>query len=175
MNIYWAHTIKFFSGGKWCVLGLVLCDRWKHRSNPSSDGCWCSTTTSRAAWKQWNCLCGKQWNCLWLLYKLAIHLESPLLFFLLSLQIPALRTTGNIVTGSNTQTQILLDSGILKHFTHLLRHHDSNIQKVHEMGTGKHCVCFLMFCTQNLKLEVPGRAFSSTFFQWTRCMCYRCI
>ena len=66
------------------------------------------------------------------------------------------------MTGSNTQTQILLDSAILKHFTQLLRHHDSNIQKVHEMGTGKHCPAL---CTQNLKLEVPCRVISPTFFQ----------
>ena len=65
---------------------------------------------------------------------------SGLLSLPLSFQTPALYTIGNVVTGSSHQTQFVLDCGILKHFTRLLRHHDSNIQKVHEMGTGKLCI-----------------------------------
>ena len=47
-------------------------------------------------------------------------------------QTPALRATGNIVTGSDHQTQIVLDCGVLNHFTQLLRHPRSNIQKVED-------------------------------------------
>lgn len=36
------------------------------------------------------------------------------------------------MTGSDHQTQIVLDCGVLKHFTQLLRHPRSNIQKVED-------------------------------------------
>ena len=45
-------------------------------------------------------------------------------------QTPALRAVGNIVTGSDHQTQLVLDCGALSYFTALLTHARSNIQKV---------------------------------------------
>lgn len=45
------------------------------------------------------------------------------------LQTPALRTIGNIVTGTDEQTQAVLDAGALAMFPNLLRHHKSNVQK----------------------------------------------
>ena len=45
-------------------------------------------------------------------------------------QTPSLRAVGNIVTGSDHQTQIVLESGALRVFLSLLRHPRSNIQKV---------------------------------------------
>jgi importin subunit alpha-2 len=42
---------------------------------------------------------------------------------------PALRAVGNIVTGSDHQTQLVLDCGALSHFNNLLTHPRSNIQK----------------------------------------------
>ena len=47
-----------------------------------------------------------------------------------STQTPALRTIGNIVTGSDQQTQTVLECNVLEHFESLLRHHKANIQKV---------------------------------------------
>ena len=55
------------------------------------------------------------------------------------LQTPALRAVGNIVTGSDQQTQLVLDCGALTHFNTLLRHARSNIQKVR--GRPAHTVC----------------------------------
>ena len=61
----------------------------------------------------------------------SFHYYSSLLKSIL--QTPSLRAVGNIVTGSDQQTQLVLDYGVLKHFEMLLRHPRSNIQKV--------CVC----------------------------------
>lgn len=47
----------------------------------------------------------------------------------LLLQTPALRAIGNIVTGTDEQTQAVLDSGALNMFHQLLRHKKANIQK----------------------------------------------
>lgn len=44
-------------------------------------------------------------------------------------QTPSLRAIGNIVTGTDEQTQIVIDSGALSVFPSLLSHHKSNIQK----------------------------------------------
>lgn len=44
-------------------------------------------------------------------------------------QTPSLRSLGNIVTGTDEQTQCVLNSGALTMFPALLRHHKSNIQK----------------------------------------------
>lgn len=40
-----------------------------------------------------------------------------------------MRAIGNIVTGTDEQTQAVLDSGALKKFPQLLRHKKANIQK----------------------------------------------
>jgi len=42
---------------------------------------------------------------------------------------PVLRTVGNIVTGTDDQTEVMLQSGLLKPFPQLLRHHKPNIVK----------------------------------------------
>ncbi|XP_048467041.1 importin subunit alpha-1-like [Rhincodon typus] len=42
---------------------------------------------------------------------------------------PGLRAVGNIVTGTDDQTQIVIDSGVLNYFGSLLAHPKSNIQK----------------------------------------------
>ena len=55
------------------------------------------------------------------------HMNSSNLLFL---QTPSLRAVGNIATGSDHQTQIILDNGALRSFLTLLRHPRSNIQKV---------------------------------------------
>ncbi|KAB5553984.1 hypothetical protein PHYPO_G00044900 [Pangasianodon hypophthalmus] len=47
----------------------------------------------------------------------------------LSIVTPALRSIGNIVTGTDEQTQAVLDAGALPMFGDLLRHPKSNIQK----------------------------------------------
>lgn len=44
-------------------------------------------------------------------------------------QTPALRSVGNIVTGTDEQTQCVLNAGALLMFPALLRHEKSNIQK----------------------------------------------
>ena len=48
---------------------------------------------------------------------------------LLPCQTPALRALGNIVTGSDEQTQVVLENDLLRHFEPLLRHARSSIQK----------------------------------------------
>lgn len=53
------------------------------------------------------------------------HCDECALFF----QIPSLRTVGNIVTGTEHQTQMAIDAGLLKVLPHLLRHPKTSIQK----------------------------------------------
>lgn len=48
---------------------------------------------------------------------------------LFPLQTPSLRSVGNIVTGTDEQTQAVLGAGALSMFPALLRHHKNNIQK----------------------------------------------
>lgn len=43
---------------------------------------------------------------------------------------PALRTLGNIVTGTDEQTQVVLDHGILLHLINLLHHPRPSIVRV---------------------------------------------
>ena len=43
---------------------------------------------------------------------------------------PALRTAGNIVTGSDSQTEAMIQLGLLNVFPKLLRHNKPNIVKV---------------------------------------------
>lgn len=47
----------------------------------------------------------------------------------LSVLTPVLRTIGNIVTGTDLQTQKVIDTGALNHFHELLQHPKSSIQK----------------------------------------------
>lgn len=44
-------------------------------------------------------------------------------------QTPSLRAIGNIVTGTDEQTQVVIDSGALSVFPSLLSHHKNSIQK----------------------------------------------
>ena len=62
------------------------------------------------------------------------HCKAPLL----PLQTPALRTLGNIVTGSDQQTQYVLDQNVLPQILPLLTHLKPNMQKVLSC---MHCVC----------------------------------
>lgn len=45
------------------------------------------------------------------------------------MQTPSLRTVGNIVTGTDPQTQLAIDAGLLSVLPHLLLHPRSSIQK----------------------------------------------
>ncbi len=51
-----------------------------------------------------------------------------MVFFLFP-QTPSLRSIGNIVTGTDDQTQAVINAGALSMFPALLRHHKNNIQK----------------------------------------------
>ena len=48
---------------------------------------------------------------------------------------PALRTAGNIVTGSDSQTEAMINLGLLNVFPKLLRHNKPNIVKVKGLRT----------------------------------------
>ena len=48
---------------------------------------------------------------------------------------PALRTAGNIVTGSDSQTEAMINLGLLNVFPKLLRHNKPNIVKVKDLRT----------------------------------------
>lgn len=53
-------------------------------------------------------------------------------FFLptLDIQTAALRAVGNIVTGTDEQTQVVLNCDVLSYFPHLLTHPKEKINKV---------------------------------------------
>lgn len=53
--------------------------------------------------------------------------------FLLYIQTAALRAVGNIVTGTDEQTQVVLNCDALSHFTALLTHTKEKINKVFEL------------------------------------------
>ena len=53
------------------------------------------------------------------------------------MQLPALRTLGNIVTGNDAQTQAVLDAGILPHLLSLMHHTRPGIVRV-SMEASKH-------------------------------------
>lgn len=59
--------------------------------------------------------------------------------FLFVLQTAALRAVGNIVTGTDDQTQIVLNCDALSHFPSLLTHPKEKINKV--SGTYPSAVC----------------------------------
>ena len=46
------------------------------------------------------------------------------------IQTAAVRAVGNIVTGTDEQTQVVLNCGVLKHFPALLAHPKEKINKV---------------------------------------------
>ena len=52
------------------------------------------------------------------------------MLFLWPLQTAALRAVGNIVTGTDEQTQVVLDCDVLSHFPNLLTHPKEKINKV---------------------------------------------
>ncbi len=59
----------------------------------------------------------------------------------LVLQLPALRTLGNIVTGNDAQTQCVLDGGILPYLRTLMNHTRSGIVRVSLPTISYRCVC----------------------------------
>lgn len=58
-----------------------------------------------------------------------INWQSLLTLAALFFQTPSLRTVGNIVTGTDHQTQVAIDAGILNVLPQLLMHPKSSIQK----------------------------------------------
>ena len=60
------------------------------------------------------------------------------------MQTPALRSVGNIVTGNDHQTQLVIDAGALRNFNLLLTHARSNIQKVSKIVSIPHALDFLL-------------------------------
>lgn len=51
------------------------------------------------------------------------------IYFFTFPQTPSLRSIGNIVTGTDEQTQAVINAGALSMFPALLRHHKNNVQK----------------------------------------------
>lgn len=71
--------------------------------------------------------------------------------FLLYIQTAALRAVGNIVTGTDEQTQVVLNCDALSHFTALLTHTKEKINKVFEL------FCFLTLdLYSEMGIVVPG-------------------
>lgn len=58
-------------------------------------------------------------------WEVCVCVAHPLVF-----QMPALRTLGNIVTGTDAQTQVVLDYGILASLYRLLFHQKFSIVRV---------------------------------------------
>lgn len=52
-----------------------------------------------------------------------------------NLQTAALRAVGNIVTGTDEQTQVVLNCDVLSHFPNLLTHPKEKINKVPQLHT----------------------------------------
>lgn len=50
-------------------------------------------------------------------------------FLVQNLQTPALRSIGNIVSGSDIQTQLAIDAGVLSTLPQLMRHPKASMQK----------------------------------------------
>lgn len=65
-------------------------------------------------------------------------------FFLVSsiLQTAALRAVGNIVTGTDEQTQVVLNCDVLSYFPNLLTHPKEKINKVSQPQPQPPCCCF---------------------------------
>lgn len=63
-----------------------------------------------------------------------IYQKMFCLTFLLSCQTAALRAVGNIVTGTDEQTQVVLNCDALSHFKALLTHTKEKINKVTELN-----------------------------------------
>lgn len=87
----------------------------------------------------------------------------------LSFQTPCLHTMGNIVAGTNEQTQMAIDAGMLKVLGQVLRHPKSSIQKLAAWAMSNvaagptHHVQQLILCNLlpvlvNLLRNVSGRA-----------------
>ena len=66
-----------------------------------------------------------------------------------TVQMPALRTLGNIVTGTDEQTQVVLDNGILPHLHNLLHHPRPSIIRV----CNNNCIATVQYSTPNRKLS----------------------
>lgn len=58
-----------------------------------------------------------------------LYCWSVLIVFQNSAQTPALRTVGNIVTGTDKQTEVAIDAGVLSVLPQLLRHPKPSVQR----------------------------------------------
>ena len=69
-----------------------------------------------------------------------------LLSFVFILQTAALRAVGNIVTGTDEQTQVVLNCDVLSHFPNLLTHPKEKINKVSQpQPQASSCCCFHVY------------------------------
>lgn len=57
-------------------------------------------------------------------------MNANFIYFPKKLQTAALRAVGNIVTGTDEQTQVVLNCDVLSHFPNLLTHPKEKINKV---------------------------------------------
>lgn len=83
---------------------------------------------------------------------LSIFIET----FLLCIQTAALRAVGNIVTGTDEQTQVVLNCDALSHFTALLTHTKEKINKVMELDLLRYEIypeSWQSFCLEMMKSE----------------------
>lgn len=82
--------------------------------------------------------------------------------FVFVLQTAALRAVGNIVTGTDEQTQVVLNCDVLSHFPNLLTHPKEKINKVSQSQPQASCCCCIHVYFVNggflwLSMEIWGR------------------
>lgn len=63
------------------------------------------------------------------LHLISANLKLSVYWKNIALQTPALRSIGNIVSGSDVQTQMAIDAGVLNILPQLMRHPKANVQK----------------------------------------------